>query len=377
MNERSLKNIIAQAISNINSNTGNEYASLSEIYDEVEAIKNEPMTEAVRAQIRARLQESCSSYSSYLGKDDFFETKEHGSGLWKNKITSEPILTPIIIEFIKRYPGIDMVTLKTELYKVIELTPGDMAISKKRPGEMKVDQIMRNFVSHKDSHKDIKFVNDNKVTKMYYIGEEEETQDYDISKTLDNQETVMEVVEKEIETPKEEIEDGVRLTFIDDALIPKKSTVSNKIYIRKNDLDTWIKKETSRVKNGNLAENLVFTAEKLKLIEQNREDLADKVKWISRDSGDGYGYDILSYELLDNNNYKEIYIEVKSTKNINDTFIMSANELKFAIDHKDNYKLYRVAKVKSKSPVCKIIESSLDDIFKLEPNDYKLSIKDN
>jgi len=377
MNNDALKYVIGQAISNIISKNRSDYASLSEIYEEVANLQNEENSEGLQAQVRGRLQECCSQYDAYLGKDDFFQTKEKHSGLWKNKITGEPILTPIIIEFIKRYPGIDMVTLKTELYRVIELTPGDMAISKKRPGEMKVDQIMRNFVSHKDSHKDIKFVNDNKVTKMYYIGEEEETQNYDISKTLDNQETIIDVVEKEIEIPKEEIEDGVKLTFIDDDLMPKKSTASNKIYIRKNDLDTWIKKETSRVKNGNLAENLVYTAEKLKLIEQNREDLADKVKWISRDSGDGYGYDILSYELLDNNNYKEIYIEVKSTKNINDNFIMSANELKFAIEHKDNYKLYRVAKVKSKSPVCKVIESNLDDVFKLEPNDYKLSIKDN
>ena len=80
MSERALKNIIAQAISNINSNTGKKYVSLSEIYEEVEKIKKEPITDAVKAQVRARLQESCSSCSSYLGKDDFFETK--GNGLW-------------------------------------------------------------------------------------------------------------------------------------------------------------------------------------------------------------------------------------------------------------------------------------------------------
>lgn len=112
------------------------------------------------------------------------------------------------------------------------------------------------------------------------------------------------------------------------------------------------------------------------MIEQGRRDLADKVMWISRDSGDGYGYDILSYEITDDG-FKDIYIEVKSTKNINDDFIMSANELKFATEHQDNYKLYRVAKVKSKSPVCKVIEIRLDEVFNLKPSNYKLSVKDN
>lgn len=171
MNNDSLKIIIAQAISNITSRTKNEYASLSEIYDEVSNLRKEKTNKAIEAQIRAMLQENCSQYSSYRGKNNYFQTKGKSSGLWKNKITGENELTPYINNIIKLYPGIDITMLKNKLYQIIDLTPGDRAISLTRSGEMKIDQIMRNFVSHKDNHKDIKFENGTGIYKMYYVGD--------------------------------------------------------------------------------------------------------------------------------------------------------------------------------------------------------------
>lgn len=159
-------------------------------------------------------------------------------------------------------------------------------------------------------------------------------------------------------------------------MIPKKiSSNKSRVFIRKNDINTWIKREESKIKNGNLAEGLVFVAEKLRLQDLDRIDLADKVKWISRDSGDGYGYDILSYDLKDNGQEYEIQIEVKSTPNLSDDFVMSSNELNYAREHKDTYRLYRVAKVKTKTPVCKVISVDLNEVFNFEANDYKVSIK--
>ena len=54
---------------------------------------------------------------------------------------------------------------------------------------------------------------------------------------------------------------------------------------------------------------------------------------------------------------------------------MSANELKYARENKDTYRLYRVARVKSDSPVCKVIEVDLDELFEFEPSEYKVSVK--
>jgi len=376
MNNDALKYVIGQAISNIIARNRSEYASLNEIYEEVASLQKEENSEGLQAQIRGRLQECCSQYDAYLGKDDFFQTKEKHSGLWKNKITGESELTPYIDNIIKQYPGIDTVMLKTKLYELVNLTPGDRAISSTRSGEMKIDQIMRNFVSHKDSHKNIKFDKTEGSYKMYYIGEDDETIDIDLYENATQYDTVYDIISEESEVPDEENDKEVKLSFVDDELIPKENKRNEgKIYIRKNDINTWIKREKSRVKNGNLAEGLVFVAEKLKLQEMKREDLVDKVKWISRDSGDGFGYDILSYDFDKNGNAYEIHIEVKSTANLNDDFIMSSNELKYARENKDTYRLYRVAKIKSDSPVCKVIKVDLDDLFNFEPSEYKVSVK--
>lgn len=375
MNDDAMKYIIGQAISNILSETGNAYATLTEIYNEVSNIKNEPISEGLKSQVRGRLQECCSQYDNYLGKDDFFQTKGKYSGLWKNKITGENELTPYINNIIKQYPGIDTVTLKSKLYEIINLTPGDKAISLTRNGEMKIDQIMRNFVSHKDSHEAIRFEANGRTYKMYFEGEEGEVIDTDLCENITQDDNVYKIIFAENEKPEENTAD-IKLSFVFDELVPKKvKNMDSKVFIRKNDINTWIKREKSRIKNGNLAESLVYASEKEKLRKLHRDDLAEKVKWISRDSGDGYGYDILSYELDENNQGNEIYIEVKSTSNLNDDFIMSANELKFAREHLDKYRLYRVAKLKSNNPICRIVYGNLDNVFNFDSNEFKVSIK--
>lgn len=375
MNNDAIKYVIGQAISNIIARTREEYASLKDIYEEVAHLKNVDNDLGLQAQIRGRLQECCSQYKEYLGKDDFFQTKDIRSGLFKNRITGETELTPYIDNLIKQYPGIDTVMLKTKLYEIVNLTPGDKAISSTRAGEMKIDQIMRNFVSHKDSHKNIKFDNSDGSYKMYYIGDDEEEIDVNLYENVTQDDTVYDIITEEAEIP-EEVDKEIKLNFIEEDLIPKENKhKGSKVFIRKNDINTWIKREKSRVKNGNIAEGLVYFAEKLKFQKMGRNDLSDKVKWISRDSGDGYGYDILSYDFDKNGKEYEIHIEVKSTTNLNDDFIMSSNELKYARENKDTYRLYRVARVKSDSPVCKVIEVDLDELFEFEPSEYKVSVK--
>ena len=108
---------------------------------------------------------------------------------------------------------------------------------------------------------------------------------------------------------------------------------------------------------------LVFVSEKLKLQEINRDDLAQKVKWISRDSGDGFCYDILSYDIDKSGSVYAIHIEVKSTVTLNDDFIMSSNELKYAKENMDTYRLYKVVRVNSDNSVCKVIEVDFDELF--------------
>lgn len=61
---------------------------------------------------------------------------------------------------------------------------------------------------------------------------------------------------------------------------------------------------------GTTGESIALAYEKWRLIRAGKENLADKIEWVSQTRGDGLGFDILSR----NTNGTDRYIEVKSTK---------------------------------------------------------------
>lgn len=389
MKERTIKDDILIAINNIlNRNKGSKYASLQEIYSEVASLRNCQQNEALEAQIRGRLQEHCSQYSNYLGKEDIFETKEKNSGLWKNKTTGEKKLKYYVFDIVKQFPGIDITTLQKNLLTLIgeELTDGDKLESLTRPGEMKIEQIIRNFVSHKDSYKnEIEFLVDEKgVTRLYLkdhiIEKIEEQQDNqtieDFTETMLDDKCLEKIVNDENEIPLLSSSES-KLDILNNIPTIRKSKKNNrKQYIRKSDFESYIKDYQKKLDNGYIAEGLVYEYEKEKLINLGRKDLSEKVVWISREYGDGFGYDIKSYE-VEENKVKEIYIEVKSSSSgLSGDFEMSSNEYKFAMEHADDnsFRIYRISKRDGKN-IGYIIENNLVDDFIIEPSSYKVSIK--
>lgn len=374
-----MKDDIVIAINNILTlKKGAKYASLQEIYDEVSKIRNVERDEALETQVRARLQEHSSQYKNFKGKEDLFETQSFNSGLWRNKITGEKEIREYVFELIKQFPGIDVTNLQKTILKIMsdKLTVADKLESKTRPGEMKIEQIIRNFVSHKDSYKDkIEFVADGNITRLYL----KEKND---NKSDDSEAVVEEIKENQIadilleETEKPEIKETTEtLNLLTEIPQPKKRrNTSNRIFIRKSDFESYVSDYKKKLDNGYLGEALVYEYERLKLIDLGRSDLAEKIRWISRDDGDGYGYDIQSFDIIDGK-VKEIYIEVKSTSSsLTSDFEMSSNELEFAKKHKNNYKIYRVCK-NGKKTSGYIIEDTLDEKFDITPSVYKVSIK--
>ncbi len=101
----------------------------------------------------------------------------------------------------------------------------------------------------------------------------------------------------------------------------------------------YLEREQRNQRLGVLGEELVFHYEKWQLNFSGHEKLADQVIWISRDEGDGAGYDILSR----NPDGSDKYIEVKTTKLGKETpFYFSRNELHFSQSHRKHYHLYRL-----------------------------------
>lgn len=90
---------------------------------------------------------------------------------------------------------------------------------------------------------------------------------------------------------------------------------------------------------GTKGEKWVCEEEKKRLRDVGREDLAQKVKHVAEEQGDGLGYDVLSYE----ENGSERYIEVKTTtKGLSEAFYITKKELECSEENKDKYFLYRV-----------------------------------
>ncbi|WP_346862441.1 DUF3883 domain-containing protein [uncultured Draconibacterium sp.] len=101
----------------------------------------------------------------------------------------------------------------------------------------------------------------------------------------------------------------------------------------------YLEKEQRNRNLGYLGEELIMEYERWQLIKLGKEKLAEKVEWISKDQGDGAGFDILSRNI----NGTDKYIEVKTTKLSKETPIFfSKNELDFSIDHRNNFHLYRL-----------------------------------
>lgn len=156
----------------------------------------------------------------------------------------------------------------------------------------------------------------------------------------------------------------VTLELVDIPKVKKKNKYSEitKKTIRKVD---YLKKAKSNAKNGLLGEELVMSYEKNRLCNLGREDLAEKIRWISKED-DGTGYDIISFNIDEMNNVTEKYIEVKTTES-NDTnvFYISANEVNVMEKLKEQYYIYRVYNLKTKHP----------ELYILNYDDFKSKIE--
>lgn len=90
---------------------------------------------------------------------------------------------------------------------------------------------------------------------------------------------------------------------------------------------------------GKAGEELVLEHERHTLRALGRDDLADKIRWTSVQDGDGYGFDISSFEP----DGRERLIEVKTTNGWERTpFHISRNELEVAEHRREEWHLVRL-----------------------------------
>jgi hypothetical protein len=121
---------------------------------------------------------------------------------------------------------------------------------------------------------------------------------------------------------------------------------------------------------GLAGEELVFDKEKEYLVQNGRDDLAEKVIHTSQVIGDGTGFDIMSFDL----DGKKKFIEVKTTKGGSGTpFYISSAEYQYAQD-RDNYFLYRLYYYDESRKCAEYFILKTDELIRLykEPISYKV-----
>jgi Domain of unknown function (DUF3883) len=120
-----------------------------------------------------------------------------------------------------------------------------------------------------------------------------------------------------------------------------------------------------------LGEGFVVDLERRRLRQAKRDDLAGRVRWMSRDVGDGLGYDVLSFDEADDD---ERFLEVKTTGlGVYFPFYVTATEVRCSEDVPQRYRLYRVFDF-SRSPRVYVLKGSLRDSCRLEPVQYRAGL---
>ncbi len=120
---------------------------------------------------------------------------------------------------------------------------------------------------------------------------------------------------------------------------------------------------------GKAGEAFVLEVEKQRLLENNRADLAQKVRWVATEDGDGAGYDVLSFDQTG----CERLIEVKTTNGAARTpFFLTRNEREFATERPEQWRIYRVH-LFAKSPRIFTISPPLEGAVILRPETWRAS----
>ncbi|SFV31773.1 protein of unknown function [Devosia crocina] len=118
---------------------------------------------------------------------------------------------------------------------------------------------------------------------------------------------------------------------------------------------------------GRAGEEFVVKVEHQRLIAEDRSDLANRVRWVAMEDGDGAGFDVRSFD----RDGRERLIEVKTTNGAAHTpFFMTRNELEVAEERSDHWYLYRVY-IFAQQPKIFTVRPPLGSVLQLNPETWR------
>ena len=132
--------------------------------------------------------------------------------------------------------------------------------------------------------------------------------------------------------------------------------------------DVALRDERNR-RLGRAGEQIALRHEQETLRQAGRQDLANKVEWISDTRGDGAGFDIASYA----SDGTRRFVEVKTTNGWERTpFHISSNELEFARENESAWRLIRLWNF-SRGPRAFELSPPLERHVSLTPTSFRAS----
>ena len=140
-------------------------------------------------------------------------------------------------------------------------------------------------------------------------------------------------------------------------------------YLREPVKRDYFAREAQNRSLGEAGELFALAFERWRLIQAGVGQLAKRVRHVSAEEGDGLGYDIRSFD----HQGHERYIEVKTTSFGELTpFFVSANEARFARDHKNTFSLYRLFDFRS-APKLFELNGPIEEHCSLDPVSFRAS----
>ena len=133
----------------------------------------------------------------------------------------------------------------------------------------------------------------------------------------------------------------------------------------------YLERESRNRSLGQAGELLVMEYESRRLYFEGAKALADRVEHVSSTSGDGLGFDILSFDA----DGRERFIEVKTTAyDLETPFFISPNEISFSAEKDDQFHLYRLFSFRKK-PQMFSMTGAVAANFLLDPVSYRATLR--
>ncbi|MXW04767.1 MAG: DUF3883 domain-containing protein [Gemmatimonadetes bacterium] len=124
---------------------------------------------------------------------------------------------------------------------------------------------------------------------------------------------------------------------------------------------------------GKAGEEFVFELERKRLSMLGKQDLADDVRWVARDDGDGYGYDIRSFHGTGTGDEasRERWLEIKTTNGPKTTpFFITRNELSVSAENPKIFRIVRLFDFRRRARAYRL-EPPLEERVRLTPAIYR------